>query len=75
MFIPELPTAVQEIHSEEHMGLVTPDADRFQPGDVMLAIPMHVCPTSALYDKVAVIENGSVVEYWDVTSRNRKLTI
>jgi D-serine deaminase-like pyridoxal phosphate-dependent protein len=27
MFIPELPTAVQEIHSEEHMGLVMPDAD------------------------------------------------
>lgn len=75
MFIPELPTAVQEIHSEEHMGLVTPDAVRFQPGDVMLAIPMHVCPTSALYDKVAVIENGRVAEYWDVTSRNRKLTI
>jgi D-serine deaminase-like pyridoxal phosphate-dependent protein len=24
MFIPELPTAVQEIHSEEHMGLVLP---------------------------------------------------
>jgi D-serine deaminase-like pyridoxal phosphate-dependent protein len=41
----------------------------------MLAIPMHVCPTSALYDKVAVIENGGVSEYWDVTSRNRKLTI
>ena len=75
MFIPELPTAAQEIHSEEHMGLVTHDADRFQPGDVMLAIPMHVCPTSALYDKVAVIENGGVSEYWDVTSRNRKLTI
>jgi len=28
-----------------------------------------------LYDKVAVIENGGVSEYWDVTSRNRKLTI
>lgn len=75
MFLPELPDAVQEIHSEEHLGLQTPAADRYQPGDVVMAIPMHICPTSALYDKVAVIENGHVREYWDVTSRNRKLTI
>jgi D-serine deaminase-like pyridoxal phosphate-dependent protein len=75
IFLPDLPDAVQEIHSEEHMGLVTPDAGRFQPGDVLMAIPMHVCPTSALYDRVAVIENGRISCYWDVTSRNRKLTI
>ncbi len=75
MFIPALPNAVQEIHSEEHMGLVTPEAEKYQPGDVVMAIPVHICPTSALYDKVAVIENGHVAEYWDVTSRNRKLTI
>jgi len=36
---------------------------------------MHICPTSALYDKVAVIEDGHIKEYWNVTSRNRKLTI
>jgi D-serine deaminase-like pyridoxal phosphate-dependent protein len=75
MFLPDMPNAVQEIHSEEHMGLVTPDAARFQPGDVVMAIPMHICPTSALYDKVAVIEDGHITGYWDVTSRNRKLTI
>ncbi len=75
MFIPALPNAVQEIHSEEHMGLITPDAALYQPGDVLMAIPMHICPTSALYDKVAVIENGQINEFWDVTSRNRKLTI
>ncbi len=75
MFLPELPTAVQEIHSEEHMGLITPDAAKYQPGDVLMAIPMHICPTSALYHRVAVIENGRIAEYWDVTSRNRKLTI
>ena len=75
MFLPALPDAVQEIHSEEHLGLVTPHAAQFQPGDVVMAIPMHICPTSALYDKVAVIEDGHIKEYWTVTSRNRKLTI
>lgn len=75
IFIPELPDAVQDIHSEEHMGLITSDAEHYQPGDVLLAIPMHICPTSALYDRVAIIEKGQIVEYWDVSSRNRKITI
>ena len=75
IFLPELPDAIQDIHSEEHMGLVTPDAERFQPGDVLLAIPMHICPTSALYDRMAIIEKGKLTEFWEVTSRNRKITI
>jgi len=75
VFFPDLPNAVQDSHNEEHMGLVTPDADRYKPGDVLLAIPMHICPTSALYDRVAVIDKGKVAEYWEVTSRNRKITI
>ncbi len=74
-FFPELPDAIQDIHSEEHMVLVTPLAQRYTPGDVLLAMPVHVCPTSALYDKVAIIDNGRVTEWWNVTSRNRKITI
>ena len=75
MVIPAIPDAVQEIHSEEHLGLISEHAEKFAPGDVVLAIPMHICPTSALYDKVAVVSQGRIVEFWDVTSRNRKLTI
>jgi len=75
VFFPELPDAVQDIHNEEHMGLITPDADRYQPGDVLLAIPIHICPTSALYNRVAIVDKGQVTDYWDVTSRNRKITI
>ncbi len=75
VFFPELPDAVQDSHNEEHMGLITPAAERYQPGDVLFAIPMHICPTSALYDRVAIIDKGLVADYWDVTSRNRKITI
>jgi D-serine deaminase-like pyridoxal phosphate-dependent protein len=75
VFLPDLPDAIQDIHNEEHLGLITPDAARYKPGDVLMAIPMHICPTSALYDKVAVIESGKITAWWDVTSRNRKLTI
>ncbi len=75
VFIPDLPEAVQDIHSEEHLVLVTPDAAKYQPGDTLLAIPVHICPTSALYDKVAIVDDGRVTEFWEVTSRNRKISI
>lgn len=75
VFFPELPDAVQDSHNEEHMGLITPAAERYHPGDVLFAIPMHICPTSALYEHVAIIDKGLVVDYWNVTSRNRKITI
>ena len=75
VFFPDLQNAVQDSHNEEHMGLITPDASDYKPGDVLLAIPMHICPTSALYDKVAIIEKGKVTDFWEVTSRNRKISI
>lgn len=72
---PDLPDAVQVLHNEEHLVLQTPLAERYQPGDVLLAIPKHVCPTSALHKQAYVIEGGRVVEMWDVTARDRCLTI
>jgi len=73
--IPDLPDAVQVLHNEEHLVLQTPLADRYKPGDELLAIPKHVCPTSALHKQAYVIEGGRVVEMWDVTARDRFLTI
>ena len=75
VLFPELPDAIQDIHSEEHLVLVTPHAARYTPGDVLTAIPVHVCPTSALYDRVAIIDDGRVTEWWEVTSRNRRISI
>ncbi|MFO0425753.1 MAG: D-TA family PLP-dependent enzyme [Planctomyces sp.] len=75
VFFPELPDAVQDLHNEEHLALITPDAGRYQPGDVVLGIPMHVCPTSALHASVTVIDDGRIVSEWPVTSRNRRITI
>ncbi|MCI8659137.1 MAG: D-TA family PLP-dependent enzyme [Lachnospiraceae bacterium] len=43
-------------------------------GTVLYVIPTHICPTSALYPEALVAENGSIVDRWRVTARNRKLT-
>jgi len=55
--------------------LQTPDAHRYQPGDTLLAIPGHVCPTSALHKEALVIDNGRIVDTWPVSARDRWLTV
>ena len=72
---PDLPDVVQVIHNEEHLVLETPEAERYVPGDVLLGIPTHICPTSALHQEVAVMDGGKLVASWQVTARNRKLTV
>ena len=61
--------------SEEHLVVRVADAKRIKPGDVWYGIPIHICPTVALYDAVNVVENGEVVGTWPVTARGRTLTI
>ena len=75
VFFPDLPGAVQVIHNEEHLVLETPLASQFLPGDVLLGIPTHVCPTSALHREVYVIDEGRLIEPWQVTARDRRITI
>lgn len=72
---PAIPDAVQVLQNEEHFVVETALAEQFQPGDWTLAIPRHVCPTSALHRSVTVIENGEIVDEWQVIARDRCLTI
>ncbi len=71
VFFPELPEAKAVIHNEEHLVLETPEAERFQPGDTLLAIPTHICPTCALHKEAYAVEGNEVVGTWQVASRDR----
>ncbi len=75
MVLPAITDGVQVLHNEEHLVIETPTAAKWKVGDWLLAIPRHVCPTSALHRTVIVIENGQQVDEWEVTARDRKLTI
>jgi D-threonine aldolase len=72
---PALPDAVHVAHNEEHLVLQTPRAAEFKPGDELFAIPRHICPTVALHKEVQVISDGQLVDRWDVTARDRRLSI
>jgi D-serine deaminase-like pyridoxal phosphate-dependent protein len=62
-------------HNEEHLIVETPAADRFSPGDVVYALPGHVCPTVALHREALVAEGGRVTGRWAIASRDRVLTV
>jgi D-serine deaminase-like pyridoxal phosphate-dependent protein len=61
--------------SEEHLVLEAPEGHSHQIGDVLYALPYHVCPTVALYEKVYTIENGAVSGEWKNLARDRKINI
>jgi D-serine deaminase-like pyridoxal phosphate-dependent protein len=63
------------LQNEEHFVVESPAAARFQPGDVVYAIPTHICPTSAMHQQVYVIENGHVTGTWRIAARDRVLRI
>jgi D-serine deaminase-like pyridoxal phosphate-dependent protein len=63
------------LQNEEHLVIETPAADRFRPGDEVLAIPTHVCPTVALHRQAYVIDKGRVTGTWDIVARDRVLTV
>jgi D-serine deaminase-like pyridoxal phosphate-dependent protein len=64
-----------EGQSEEHLVIRTPEAGKMKVGDVLYGIPVHICPTAALYDEVSVIVNNESVDLWRVAARARKLRV
>lgn len=62
-------------HSEEHM-VVRAGADHdFQIGDILFALPWHICPTVALYQQATCIESQKISGAWDIVQRTNSLGI
>ncbi len=58
-------------HSEEHLVLSCTEADHFSVGDLVYALPVHICPTMALHEQVYVVRNQQITETWRVAARKR----
>ena len=75
VLFPELPDAEPVIHNEEHLVIKTKQAGNLKPGDELLGIPWHICPTSVLYPHAIVIRGGRVDGRWIIAARDRCLTV
>ncbi len=69
---PELTDAKVIMHSEEHMVISLPNARDFSVGDILHAIPFHICPTVALHHEAAIVEEGKFTKTWPIAARNRR---
>ena len=65
----------QVSQSEEHLVLECSEPDQLEIGDVVYAIPMHICPTVAKYPRLITVVNGQVTGSWKVAARDHQLTI
>ena len=61
--------------SEEHLVLEAGAGHGFSTGDVLYGLPIHVCPTIALYEKAITIEQGRISGEWKTIARDRCITL
>lgn len=63
-------------HSEEHLIIENHGKNQYSIGDIIYALPYHVCPTCALYDSVQVVnKKHQICDQWLVKARSRKINI
>ncbi|NNF19055.1 MAG: D-TA family PLP-dependent enzyme [Flavobacteriaceae bacterium] len=64
--------AEQLSQSEEHLVIKPKTSKGMAIGDVIYAIPMHICPTVAKYPKLKVVEQGEIIAEWRVAARDHE---
>lgn len=69
------PEIIPVAQSEEHLIAKVPDASKYKTGDVLYGVPVHICPTVALYENAMVAENNFVATSWKVIARDRSIGI
>lgn len=58
-------------HNEEHLAVSLTGSSRLDIGEVMYALPVHICPTMALHSTVYVVRDQQITGHWKVVARDR----
>jgi D-threonine aldolase len=61
--------------SEEHLVVKVADSSQYKTGDAWYGVPVHICPTVALYDKVLVAAHNNITASWNVVARRRSINV
>lgn len=65
--------ALSVLQNEEHWTLRLPNGQQLPPiGQVLYAIPVHICPTVNLYSCYLAVNNGTVDARWAIPGRDRR---
>ena len=74
VYFPDHPELKAVGQSEEHLVMELAPGHGFKPGDTLIGIPYHICPTVALHETLIAIEEDSIVGEWKVAARKRKIS-
>jgi D-serine deaminase-like pyridoxal phosphate-dependent protein len=61
--------------SEEHLVVDAGKSHAYKIGDILYGIPVHICPTVALYERIYTVEDHRISGEWKNMARDRKITI
>jgi D-serine deaminase-like pyridoxal phosphate-dependent protein len=61
--------------SEEHLVVEVPENHSYKIGDVLYGMPVHVCPTIALYERAFTVAHNVVKGEWKNTARDRTISV
>jgi D-serine deaminase-like pyridoxal phosphate-dependent protein len=61
--------------SEEHLVAEAGSNHSYKIGDVLYGMPIHICPTVALYERAYTVNDGKVGGEWRTVARDRKITL
>lgn len=70
-----LQNGLQKSQSEEHFVVECDTAENYSVGDVIYALPMHICPTVAKYERLQVVSDEQIIDSWKVAARNNRIRI
>ena len=59
--------------SEEHLVVEAGESHSYKTGDVLYGLPIHICPTVALYERATTIVNGKSSGEWKTIARDRRI--
>jgi D-serine deaminase-like pyridoxal phosphate-dependent protein len=60
--------------SEEHLVLRCENTEDLAIGSPIFALPLHICPTVAKYDKAAIVVEDEIDGSWSISARNHDPT-
>lgn len=61
--------------SEEHLVVDAGKDHSWQIGDLLYGLPIHICPTCALYDTAIIITDSYADGSWKIIARDRSITV
>ncbi|MHA4810961.1 D-TA family PLP-dependent enzyme [Flavitalea flava] len=61
--------------SEEHLVAEAGPDHTYKVGDILYGLPVHICPTVALYERAFTVQDAKVDGEWKNLARDRKISI